>query len=283
MVESKVTSRIMLITKDVANEMLRHNNNNYRKIKWDIVNKYARMLEKGLWRLNGEPIVFDEDGVLKNGQHRLTAVVKTNIPIEAVVVCGVDRDINTWDEGSNRSTTDKARAENLMLSASTIGAAGLLLSRFNGHEKISNDEKLQYCWEHVENFKKAQVFCSHGKSNPIMKKSACIASVFCAIEMKVMPDSDLDAFCTIVNSGMPNEKFVSDSAIMLRNSIIEGIKDNAGCFFKGRMANKPLFEITWQAMKAFVEGRKMRRKFTPNGHMDDIIENLEEMQKTKIA
>lgn len=71
------------------------------------VAKYAAEMESGLWRLNGESIVFDDGGCLFDGQHRLHGVIKSGVTIASVVVRGVPRD---WfwsiDQGGARTGAD---------------------------------------------------------------------------------------------------------------------------------------------------------------------------------
>jgi len=63
--------------------------------------------KRGEWRTNGDSIRFDSDGNLRDGQHRLHMVMLTGIPIEAVVIRGIDPDsFVTMDTGKNRTITD---------------------------------------------------------------------------------------------------------------------------------------------------------------------------------
>ena len=62
---------------------------------------------RGEWRTNGDSIRFDSDGNLRDGQHRLHMVMLTGIPIEAVVIRGIDPEsFVTMDTGKNRTIND---------------------------------------------------------------------------------------------------------------------------------------------------------------------------------
>ena len=271
-----MTYEEILITKDIADAMISRNTQNYRKVNWNLVHKYARAMEQGLWRSNGEPIIFDEDGLLKDGQHRLLAVLEYGVPVKMLVVRGVSRDVNTFDEGGGRTATQRARAEGLNLDGSTLGAVSMLLNKMDRNIYIGNDEKVRYGWEHIENLKKAELFCRRGKLNGLMKKSACIAAIYCGIELGLMPDEMLEAFCAIVNTGMPKDDYVPDSALALRNTIVEGIRaENSETIYTGSTIHKPLFEVTWQAMNGFLEGKKLkRRRITPDGRAQAVIKRV---------
>lgn len=71
-----------------AATMLLHNTRN-RPMKPATVNTYAKVMSSGDWTFTGESISFDLRGRLVNGQHRLSAVVKSGVPITVVVVRGV--------------------------------------------------------------------------------------------------------------------------------------------------------------------------------------------------
>lgn len=101
-----VRTCVMEITPDIAAEWLSKNDNN-RRVRADVVSNYARQMAAGEWVLNGEAIVFDEDGVLADGQHRLHAVIESGATIQALVVEGVaPAAYITIDSGLGRTMGD---------------------------------------------------------------------------------------------------------------------------------------------------------------------------------
>jgi hypothetical protein len=94
------------ITQDIAEFWLKHKNIN-RTVHLSVLNKLKRSLEQGIWEINGETIIFDDEGRLIEGQHRLQAVVDTGIPIWSLVVHGIDKDrFKTMGQGSKRTAGD---------------------------------------------------------------------------------------------------------------------------------------------------------------------------------
>jgi hypothetical protein len=77
-------------------------NANFRKLSEERAQAYADQIRNGRWDVNGESIKFNGEGKLKDGQHRLRAVVLANKPIRTVVVRGIDSDMNI-DTGARRS------------------------------------------------------------------------------------------------------------------------------------------------------------------------------------
>lgn len=76
----------------------------FRPISQQYVHSYADTMKKGRWMENGEPIVFDINGDLQNGCHRMLAVEEAGIPVRFLVVRGVDPDaFTTYDNGRHRT------------------------------------------------------------------------------------------------------------------------------------------------------------------------------------
>lgn len=99
-------SEIMNITPNVAREMLEHNMKNNRRQNHDTVNRYARIMKAGGWNLTHQGIAFDCNGELIDGQHRLSAIVAANVPVQMMVTYGVERhegEAFTIDAGRKRT------------------------------------------------------------------------------------------------------------------------------------------------------------------------------------
>jgi hypothetical protein len=92
------------ITPEMAKAMLEHNKGN-RPVKSSVVVTYARDMQKGNWKTDYNPIAFATDGTLKNGQHRLAAIIKSGVTVSMLVARDVD-DEAMYDIGANRSTPD---------------------------------------------------------------------------------------------------------------------------------------------------------------------------------
>lgn len=267
--------------------MIAKNTSNIRNVNWRVVHKYARAMQMGLWQFNGEPIVFDEDGVLKNGQHRLLAVLESGVAIKALVIKGTSRNVDTYDECFARTLKQRASAEGLSLHSSTLGAISLIINKFNNDNTIlSNDEKIRFAWDHVQELKKAESFCnSGGGTHGLMRRSGCIAAVYCEFKLLSFPEEKIKNFCSIANTGMPNGILVPDSALALRNTILEGFRSDDGRLISGTAkVQKMLFECTWQAMNWFMDGKKLnrRRKIIPDGCGQRILKALDEPMQTTI-
>lgn len=68
------------------------------------VQSYADTMKKGKWMLNGMCIIFDTEGHLIDGHHRLMAVIKAGIPVKFDVARGISADaFTTYDCGRHRT------------------------------------------------------------------------------------------------------------------------------------------------------------------------------------
>lgn len=91
------------ITPAKAQEYLRTNDAN-RPISKVYVRSYADTMRRGAWLMNGVPIIFDTEGRLLDGQHRLRAVVEAGIPVRFDVVRGApSAAFTTYDTGRHRN------------------------------------------------------------------------------------------------------------------------------------------------------------------------------------
>lgn len=96
----------VLMTPALASKLLERNTAN-RSLSPSRVQKYARAIKDGIWRLSHQAIAFDACGRLIDGQHRLSAVVSSGISVEMVVAMGVGlKTFSVIDSHGMRSAAD---------------------------------------------------------------------------------------------------------------------------------------------------------------------------------
>lgn len=94
------------MTPEWAAQLLADNPNN-RSLSRNAVAAMVRDMQSGNFRLNGDAIRVTKTGELADGQHRLTACVKANVPFETYLVTGLDEDDRlTIDRGRPRGVGD---------------------------------------------------------------------------------------------------------------------------------------------------------------------------------
>src|SRR5215471_320382 len=71
------------------------------------VARLVMAIEIGEWQLTGDSIKLDRDGKVRDGQHRLTAIVRAKTPVQALVVRGVtEAAFDVIDTGKARNAAD---------------------------------------------------------------------------------------------------------------------------------------------------------------------------------
>ena len=101
----RVTTTIVKVTPEIAAMWLGGDTRN-RPVKPQRVAQYAEAMATGNWLL-GAPIIRTSDGVLIDGQHRLRAVIRADVPVEMVVIDGADPAVfMAIDTGAARSFGD---------------------------------------------------------------------------------------------------------------------------------------------------------------------------------
>lgn len=94
------------ITPAMAKEWLKHNVRNRTQNK-TVIQRYAREMQRGHWRLTGEAIKFDWNGDLVDGQTRLTAIVESGCTVKSAVIYNVDPEAFMYmDRGRKRTVGD---------------------------------------------------------------------------------------------------------------------------------------------------------------------------------
>ena len=188
--------KVERITPNMALEYLKKNVNNYRKLSRQKVLMYSDEMKAGRWQLNGEPIVFDEEGFLKDGQHRLAAIAKSGVPIEIAVIRGVDKDVNVYDIGAVRSAQQIAKASGYDVNASIVGAVNMFI---NPYTNISKSECVEYIEKHHEELRRAYKVVP-GADKRYSRKSACILAAYLMLRTNAVPTYEMEVFFRVFES-----------------------------------------------------------------------------------
>lgn len=97
---------IEMITPDMAQAWLERGGSN-RKPSERAILKLVHAIQTGEWDLTGETIKLDKDGRVRDGQHRLNAIIRSGMSIPCIVVRGVKESaFDKIDTGKSRSMAD---------------------------------------------------------------------------------------------------------------------------------------------------------------------------------
>jgi hypothetical protein len=113
-----------------------------RRIKPTTVRRYAAHMRRGEWRLTYEAIKLDEESRVRDGRHRLQAIVDSGMTVRMLVVRGVDEAaFDVMDTGKVRTPADVLSIHGY---TSTVGKSAairnLLFIERQGHLNASTDD-----------------------------------------------------------------------------------------------------------------------------------------------
>lgn len=153
-INDKIKVVIEIITPTIAEKYLEKNITN-RQLSQKLVNRYVKTILAGEWLLDGQTIKFSENGTLLDGQHRLSAIMLSDTPLQTIVVRGLDpAAFQTIDTGKRRTMGDALYVcgyKNVNILSSAIRVAHVIESNklkniypalFNGI-KISNIQVIE--------------------------------------------------------------------------------------------------------------------------------------------
>jgi len=159
LIRNKPDVEVVDITPGMAEQMIGHNTHN-RNIRHLDVSGYARDMAAGDWQYTAEPIRFDTNGVLIDGQHRLLAIIESGVTVRALIAYGLEPESqHAVDTGIPRKFHDvlKLRGEaNSHTLAAVVAAVGMWERGFrrlgdgNRSLKLTNPQKLHVLESHPE-------------------------------------------------------------------------------------------------------------------------------------
>ena len=80
----------MDVTPSIAQYILIHHNKDNRKVTNSQINKIAKSIREDGWLRDGQPLTFNVDGNITEGQHRLNAIVAEDVTVPMIIVLGVE-------------------------------------------------------------------------------------------------------------------------------------------------------------------------------------------------
>jgi hypothetical protein len=104
-----------LIDPATAEEMLKHNTSNYRKLSDGTVERYMKDLESNLWTYTTDAVGFTSGGILTNGQHRLHAIARSGKSVWMFVMR------NLPEEFANDPNQDKGKMRSVAVYINKLG------------------------------------------------------------------------------------------------------------------------------------------------------------------
>ena len=253
-----VTAGPELITPEIAAEMLTHNIRN-RRLKKGRIPAYVRDIIAMRCRANGESIVFDEDGVLVDGQNRLYAILSSGIAVPFLVVRGIPKsEAKIYNRGVIRTAWDTAVISGITptdISCSYCTAiARFLLSTEIHRNELTDSEILDAIIRSEEAFRFVKEQLSSAKARGV--RSAGVGAAEVAAFECDYPVGRLRRFNQVLLSGESEGKdeFI---IVKLRNKLAE-------LPTSGQSYQKAINGYTQRALSAYLSGENLQKLYLPS-------------------
>lgn len=147
----EVTVDIEEVTPERAKEWLESTNTGNRRLRKNQVLALARDMADGNWLFTSDPIKFDWNGVLRDGQHRLAAIVESGKTIPLTVVRGLDPSSQAaMDIGSRRLAYDALKLRGVDGDMKNAAAIARSIFMFDKGRVPTHLETIRFVEEHEE-------------------------------------------------------------------------------------------------------------------------------------
>lgn len=254
------------VNPQLAADLLELNTHN-RKPSVSTVERYAADMANGRWReLTGETIIFDRLGRLQQGQHRLMAVVKSQVTVRFWVLFNADPDdFHVIDSGLKRTTANALSVKGASNANSIAAAArGALMLRNFGDvhwnsralTSLTNSAVIEFYEQHLDVVSEATV-----QSENVRRLARVPGAQFGAVAINVMLDShstsQWNEFYERVLSG---EMLSADSSIyVLRKWAV--MRRNSSSVRTGAVQQQMKTAIITKAWNSYVLDKPMKQVY----------------------
>jgi hypothetical protein len=250
--KSKITSGVTIITPDMATKWLEGNTHN-RPINQGKVEAYARDMRANAWDLNGEAIIFDWNGVLQDGQHRLFGCIEAATNFQSMVVHGVDpATFKTIDTGKARTAKDVLGISGHHNLTTLAAAAGNVIRILRGDPRsgypIPNSEVLSF----VETNPGIVEWVNKIRRGRSQEAYSSITAAVLFLGSKTYPQ-EAEQFAHQFKHG--DNLAIGSPVLAVRNRLFADKKLN-------KTERMGLIVLAWNA---FVEGRTLMKSQLPTG------------------
>lgn len=241
-----ITVYLAEITLEAATVLYERRNTN-RSIRLFQLNKIKRALEKRRWEINGETIIFDADGRLIEGQHRIKGVLETGVPLWSLVVVGIDRErFKTMGQGAKRTAGDILGIRGVKNSRS-LAAALRWVYRYhnnmmmNPHPNITDDELADTLPDHPEIVDSLPFGV---RAHTVAAPGLCTALHYlCRKRDLALANHFFWAFATGENLD------TGDPILILRNRLLQGLSKKHSRLLLRDEQKAPMIVKTWNILR----------------------------------
>lgn len=221
----------------------------------NVVRRYSHDMEIRFWRLTHQAIAFDENGKLVDGQHRLQAIVESNLGQWFWVCEGLTRDeLMVIDQHAKRTAADAIsiqRGEFIDKDATAIVNS---LVFYAGKPMFRWTLSVSEICIILSEYEDAIAFAM--KQFVAKARGISTASVQAAVALAFYSESKtaLERFCSVLSSGIPINGNSDTPALLLRSQLTTNVRY--------RPTDSPtrslVCRLTQRAIRAFCSGEQLK-------------------------
>lgn len=236
---------------DAAEILLNHHIDNNRRLRPHHLKLYEHDLTKAKWGLTHQGIAFNSEGLLCDGQHRLTACVKSNVPLRTIIFFGVpSENVPLLDEGARRSVCDAAKVKGSPVNTKEPGV--VRWAALGRHQSISKTASMEL----LALFEEGREFLrnhlpSHVHSVTISPMLGAILRAYYSSDTK-----RLAKMCEVIRSGVCEDTHDRAAVTLVR---FLTSKRGAGGTFQAEV-----FQKTCSAVRNFMHCKAVTKLYVPN-------------------
>ncbi|HWL67119.1 MAG TPA: hypothetical protein VNS22_01915 [Geminicoccus sp.] len=251
-------TRTGLVTPEIARWLLALNSAN-RPLQKAQVQRFREILARGAWLNTGEPIIVSREGVLNDGQHRLSAVAASGIPALMDVRFGIVRSAFAATGTGTRRTAGQALGITGAKNASTQAAIARLLAHYDAgqmaraSQQVENGQILDIIAREPRIAEIAAMIQRH-RFAPARTAPLGLILVLAA---RSTPMQRICAFASVVNTGRADSE--SDPAYQLH------LRLRDAALRRERISQIDAAALAARAWNAWSEGRALHRLVLQDG------------------
>jgi hypothetical protein len=103
----EMITETVTLTPAMAEWILQKHNQDNRGLRRPGIERFAKIIREGAWKVTSQGISFARDGRLNNGQHRLHGIIRAGRPVSIRITFGEDRDaFSVLDTNAVRGGSD---------------------------------------------------------------------------------------------------------------------------------------------------------------------------------
>lgn len=260
-------AKIEIIDPAYAKQLLEQGITN-RPISETAVLRYAKDMAEGKWESNGQGIVLTAAGMLLDGQHRMHAVIRANVPIGMLVVRGVEESaFVTLDSGRARQLRDVLAIDGFQNATQLAATARVAYNYIVGNglrESPTKPTLHSFVAEHPYlNDLCRHVFGNSGKG-PVRRLNTMLAAVLFLANSRKRYEPEAVEFQQGLADGQG--LFKGDARLALREWIINHERG------VGSVSQDTIFSAVAKGWNAYVKGQAMQIvRPIPNSNRDTLL------------